>query len=99
MDTKICRKANAALEPKNMRETVKHIGGSVMVWDCMPATGVGNVVKTDGKMNQYSYLNSLTNNLSQSASKLGIDESFLFQQDNDPKHNARVVWEWLLYNV
>ncbi|GFW99113.1 transposable element Tcb2 transposase [Trichonephila clavipes] len=50
-------------------------------------------------MNQYNYLNILKNNLSQSASKLGLDRSFTFQQDNDPKHTARVVREWLLYNV
>ncbi|GFY33168.1 transposable element Tc1 transposase [Trichonephila clavipes] len=34
----------------------------------------------------------------QSAPKLGLDRSFTFQRDNDPKHTARVVWEWLLYN-
>ncbi|GFW65152.1 transposable element Tcb2 transposase [Trichonephila clavipes] len=42
---------------------------------------------------------SIMNNVSQSASKLGLNGSFTFQQDNDPKHTARVVREWLLYNV
>ncbi|GFW73056.1 transposable element Tcb1 transposase [Trichonephila clavipes] len=42
---------------------------------------------------------SIPNNLSQSTSKLGLDGSFTFQQDNDPKHTARVVRKWLLYNV
>ncbi|GFW79272.1 transposable element Tc1 transposase [Trichonephila clavipes] len=98
---KVWRKANAALELKNMRGTVKHGGGSITVWGCMAATGVGNLVIIDGIMNQYSYLNILKNNLSQreSASKLRLDGSFPFQQDNDPKHTARVVREWLLYNV
>ncbi|GFW10482.1 transposable element Tcb2 transposase [Trichonephila clavipes] len=82
-----------------MRGTVKHGGGSIMVWGCMAATGVGNLVIIDGIMNQYSYLNILKNNLTQSASKLGLDGSSTFQQDNDPKHTARVVREWLLYNV
>ncbi|GFV90478.1 transposable element Tcb2 transposase [Trichonephila clavipes] len=82
-----------------MRGTAKHGNGSIMVWGCMAATGVGNLVLIDGIMNQYSYLNILKNNLSQSASKLELDGYFTFQQDTDPKHTARVVREWLLYNV
>ncbi|GFY21359.1 transposable element Tcb2 transposase [Trichonephila clavipes] len=81
-----------------MRETVKHGSGSIMVWGCMAATGVENLAIIDGIMNQYSYLNILKNNLSQSASKLGLDGSFTFQQDSVPKHTTRVVREWLLYN-
>ncbi|GFW37808.1 transposable element Tcb2 transposase [Trichonephila clavipes] len=49
-------------------------------------------------MNQYSYLNILKNNLSQNASKLGLDGSFTFQQDYDPIYTARVVRKGLLYN-
>ena len=75
---KVWRKANAALEPKNMRECVKHGGGSIMVWGCMAATGVGNLVIIDEMMTQYNYLNILKNNLCQSASKLGLDGSFTF---------------------
>ncbi|GFX48987.1 transposable element Tcb2 transposase [Trichonephila clavipes] len=93
---KVWRKA---LEPKNMRGTVKHGGSSIIVWGCMAANGVENLVIIDGIISQYRYLNILKNNLSQSASKLGLDGSFTFLQDNDLKHTARVVWEWLLYNV
>ncbi|GFW24975.1 transposable element Tcb2 transposase [Trichonephila clavipes] len=82
-----------------MRGTVKHGGGTIMVWGCMAPTGVGNLVIIDGIMNQYSYLNTLKNNPSQCASKLGPDGSFTFQQDNELKHTARVDREWLLYNV
>ncbi|GFW95526.1 uncharacterized protein TNCV_1722271 [Trichonephila clavipes] len=32
------------------------------------------------------------------AKKLGLGTSFVFQQDNDPKHTANLSREWLLYN-
>ncbi|GFX50594.1 transposable element Tcb2 transposase [Trichonephila clavipes] len=34
----------------------------------------------------------------ESADKLGLGSNFIFQQDNDPKHTAFVVKEWLLYH-
>lgn len=42
---KIWIKANTAMNPKNLVSTVKHDGGSVMVWGAVAASGVGNLLK------------------------------------------------------
>ncbi|GFT94576.1 transposable element Tcb1 transposase [Trichonephila clavipes] len=49
-------------------------------------------------MHKMAYLNILQNNLKESADKLGLGSNFIFLQDNDPKHTAFVVEEWLLYH-
>ncbi|GFV49360.1 transposable element Tc1 transposase [Trichonephila clavipes] len=94
----VWRKPNIALDPKNLRPTVKHGGGSVMVWGCMTPNGVGNLIFIDGIMNHKLYKDMLNNNLKESAKKLGLYESFIFQQDNDPKHMARNVKMWCLFH-
>lgn len=96
---KVWRKKNKALESKNLRPTFKHGGGGIMVWGCMAANGVGSLQIINGIMNQYVYIDILKNNLQQSANKLGLGRSFIFQQDNDPKHTAMKTKEWLLYNA
>jgi transposase len=94
----VWRQPNTELDPKNTTPTVKHGGGSVMVWGCFSASGVGNLVFIDGIMNQYVYMDLLKSNLKVSAQKLGIEKSFSFYQDNDPKHKAWINRMWLLYN-
>ncbi|GFY30457.1 transposable element Tcb2 transposase [Trichonephila clavipes] len=94
----VWRKPNTSHHPKHTISTVKHGGGSVMVWGCMAASGVGKLVFIDGIMHKMAYLNILQNNLKESADKLGLGSNFIFQQDNDPKHTAFVVKEWLLYH-
>ena len=34
----------------------------------------------------------------ESAAMLGLEDSFIFQQDNDPKHAARIVTNWIHEN-
>lgn len=67
----------------------------------MSASGVGILVFIDGIIDQYIYLDILRNNLKSSVSmdKLSLGSSFIFQQDNDPKHTAKRVKVWLIHNV
>ncbi len=72
----------------NMHATVKHGGGKVLVWGCMAGAGVGKLVFIDQIMNANVYINVLRHNLKASAAQLNMEKSFVFQQDNDPKHTA-----------
>ncbi|GFV63627.1 transposable element Tcb2 transposase [Trichonephila clavipes] len=94
----VWRKSNTTLDPKNLRPTVKHGGGSVMVWGCMASNEVGNLVFIDSIMDHKLYIDILNNNLKESAKKLGLDGNFNLQQDNDPKHTARNVKVWCLFH-
>lgn len=95
----VWRKSGTAFDKENLVPTVKHGGGGIMVWGCMAAKGVGNLVFIESTMNQYGYLNILKTNLKQSAQLLELGDDFWFQQDNDPKHAAQNVKLWLLYNT
>lgn len=96
---RVWRKTGDAFNPKHTIKTVKHGGGGLMVWGCMSAAGVGNLVFIENIMDQHVYLDILKNNLKENATKLGMPADFLFQQDNDPKHTAHRVRLWLLYNT
>ena len=96
---KIWRNKNEAFNDKNIIKTVKHGGGSVMVWGCMAASGVGNLVFIDSTMKKEDYLRILQDNVGPSVQKLGLPSNWIFQQDNDPKHTAKIVKEWLLYRT
>lgn len=94
----VWRKPNTELHNKNLKATVKHGGGNVMVWACMSAAGVGNLEFIESTMDKTRYLEILKGNLLESAEKLGIRDNFRFYQDNDPKHKSGIVQTWLVWN-
>ncbi|GFU49529.1 transposable element Tcb2 transposase [Trichonephila clavipes] len=50
-------------------------------------------------MNALAYIDVLRHNLLDSAKKLSMENTFIFQQVNDPKHTAIVTKTWLLYHA
>ncbi|KAJ4447224.1 hypothetical protein ANN_09227 [Periplaneta americana] len=91
------RKPKEEMKTKNLRATVKHGRGNVMIWGCMSASVVGELVFIEDIMEKEDYLHLLQHNLVKSAEKLGIEKEFMFYQNNDPKHNSYIVQEFLLY--
>lgn len=96
---RVWRKKNTELETRNLRATVKHGGGSVMVWGAMAASGAGELQFIETTMDRFGYLDILQQKLHASAQKLDLGQNFIFQHDCDPKHTAKIVKEWLLYHV
>ncbi len=91
-------KPGTAHHLSNTVPTVKHGGGSIMLWGCFSAAGTGRLVAIEGKMNAAKYRDILDENLLQSAKDLRLGRRFTFQQDNDPKHTAKITKEWLHNN-
>ena len=94
----VWRKPGTAHHLPNTIPTVKHGGGSIMLWGCFSAAGTGRLVAIEGKMNAAKYRDILEENLFQSALDLRLGRRFTFQQDNDPKHTAKITKEWLRNN-
>ena len=82
----------------NTIPTVKHGGGSIMLWGCFSAAGTGRLVRIKGKLNAAMYRDILEENLLQSTLELRLGRWFIFQQDNDPKHTAKISKNWLQDN-
>ncbi|XP_051784574.1 mediator of RNA polymerase II transcription subunit 21 isoform X1 [Erpetoichthys calabaricus] len=80
----VWRKPDTAHHQASTIPTVKHGGGSIMLWGCFSAAGTGRLVRIKGKMTAAMYRDILNENLLQSAVDLGLGRQFIFQQDNDP---------------
>ena len=94
----VWRKKGKAYNQKNTLPTVKHGGGSLMFWGSFSANGSGSLVKVDGIMKKEQYLKIIKENIRQNAEKLHLGSEWMLQQDNDPKHTAKIVKKWLQDN-
>uniref|UniRef100_A0A803K3T0 Transposase Tc1-like domain-containing protein n=1 Tax=Xenopus tropicalis TaxID=8364 RepID=A0A803K3T0_XENTR len=90
------RKWNEAYKEKNTVPTVKYGGGSMMFWGCFAASGTGCLKCVQGIMKSEDYQRILGRTVEPSVRKLGLrPKSWVFQQDNDPKHTSKSTEKWM----
>lgn len=89
------RPVNAAFNPRYTLKTVKHGGGSVMVWAAMSWYGVGPIVRIDTKMDQHVYKKILIDHMEPYFDD-NMPLSSIFMHDNDPKHTSKLVKNWFV---
>ncbi len=92
----VWRRKGEEYKEKCMVPTVKHGGGSVLMWGCMSAAGVGELHFIDGIMNSQMYCSILKEKMLPSLRALG--RRALFQHDNDPKHTSMATVGFLKKN-
>ena len=89
------RRVGEAFLDRNVNKTVKHGGGSVMVWGCITSRGVGRLHRINGIMDAKKYCAILEESLLGTLRDYDIPpRRFIFQQDNDRKHTSRLATRW-----
>uniref|UniRef100_A0A3Q3JS38 Transposase n=1 Tax=Monopterus albus TaxID=43700 RepID=A0A3Q3JS38_MONAL len=91
----VWHKPNTAFQEKNLIPTVKHGGGSVMVWGCFAAAGPGQLTIIESTMNSTVYQKVLEEHVRPSVRKLKLKRNWTMQHDNDPKHTSKSTKDWL----
>ncbi len=69
---------------------VKWAGNNLMLWGCFSVTGTEGLVRVEKKHQNIEIALMIQNR------RLG--RRFTFQQDNNPKHTAKITKEWLWDN-
>lgn len=88
------RKGEHYLE-RNLKKTMKHGGGSLMVWGCITRWGTGRLVRVDGIMDRFQYVNILKQGLLGTLHDFDLDPNEIyFQQDGDSKHTSEHAMSW-----
>lgn len=89
------RKPGDRLDPRYTKKRVKHGGGKVTVWGMITPMGVGRIVRIEGNLNAKLYCEILQDDVLGTYHDLNLNpRDFYFQQDNDPKHTAKISKAW-----
>jgi hypothetical protein len=88
---------NERYHPECTIASVKH-DVKIMVWGSVTAHGVGDLHQVDGIMLHDQYRNILKTRMLPSARRLFNRKRWVFQQDNDPKHTAKLTKKWFIDN-
>ncbi|RCN25782.1 hypothetical protein ANCCAN_28503 [Ancylostoma caninum] len=80
-------------DPKYLLPTVKHGGGSCLVWGCFSARGMGPLYHIQGTMDRHVYIDIFENVMPPYA-RQSLQPGFIYQEGNDPKHRSKDVQAW-----
>lgn len=73
---------------KYLKPAEKHGGRIIMVWECFSCEGVGPILCIDRVMDQKIYIN-ITKRVMLQHAKEKMVHCWIFQKDNDQKHEAK----------
>jgi transposase len=86
----VWKKEGEGLSERLVEGTIKHGGGSLMMWGCMLWEGPGFACKIDGRMDGELYVKIMQDELKESLAYYNKQpEQVIFQQDNDRKHTCK----------
>ena len=88
------RRIGEAYQSECLNPSIKHGGGSLQVWGCLSSSGVGDLIKIEGRLTGEHYADILRLPAVSSGMRL-IGHDFNLQQDNNPKHCSRVANNYL----
>ena len=78
-----------------VQPTLKHGGGGLMVRGCMSESSVGELVLVKGRLCASDYILLLKRALPASVRSLGLQNEYIFQQDNASCHTAKLKKNWM----
>ncbi len=81
MSRYIWSKTNTGFHQKNIIPTVKHGGGSVIVWGCFAVSAPGRLSIIDGTMNSALYQKIMKKNVQPSVCDLKLKRTWVMQQE------------------
>ena len=105
-ETKVClqgfggrelvwKRPGGVLTEQQVQGTVKFGGGSLMMWGCMTAQGVGYACRIEGGLDAELYANILEDEFLATLKYYRLEKGkIIFQHDNDPKHTSRIARQW-----
>ncbi|MEE8288351.1 MAG: transposase [Nitrosomonadaceae bacterium] len=92
-NTRVWRKSHERYHRDCLAGTIKQ-DRRIMVWACFAAGGVGSFIRVRGILLKESYKQILIHHAVPSGKRI-LGRGFIFQQDNDPKHTAHIVKDYL----
>jgi hypothetical protein len=84
----VWRTPKEASNPECLVPTVKHGGGSVMVWAAILWYSVGPIITLHGRITTRDYVDRLHNQVHPIIQKLFSNNDAVFQDDDAPTHTA-----------